>query len=246
MGYGRRSGRAVPLLLGERVRLREWSAAEHAAAWAGWLADPEVAHWVGGVHVEPSALTLAIERLEDGALIGGIALADLSEDRRAELVIAIGDGGDRGQGYGREAIGLLVRYALRDLRLREVFLRVHADNRRAVRCYLACGFVKEGVLVRQASDGPLAPVVLMSLRAASVRQGCAPVLRFPTRRRRDDAYAQAAAEGLRKEVGLALDEAAAVAFRQARDAQAEALGPGPEGQDRYARHVAAVQAVRDS
>jgi RimJ/RimL family protein N-acetyltransferase len=148
------------------VRLRQWSAAEHAAAWRGWLGDPEVARWVGTTQVPPSILTLAIERVADGALIGGVALSDVSEDRRAELLIAIGDRADRGKGYGREAIALLVRHAFAVLRLREVFLRVHADNRRAVRCYLACGFVKEGLMRRRAPDGPVRPVVLMSHRAA--------------------------------------------------------------------------------
>jgi RimJ/RimL family protein N-acetyltransferase len=159
-------GRPALLLHGERVRLRQWDVPEHVQAWRTWLADPEVARWLGGEQVEPTGLTLAIERIEDGALIGGVALWDLSEDRRAELVIAIGESDARGRGYGREAIALLVRHAFSALRLREVFLRVHADNRRAVRCYLACGFVKEGRMVHRRAGRPAPVVVLMSHRPA--------------------------------------------------------------------------------
>ena len=159
-------GRTALLLHGERVRLRQWDGPEHVRAWRTWLADPEVARWLGSEQVEPTGLTLAIERIEDGALIGGVALWDLSEDRRAELVIAIGESDARGRGYGREAIALLVRHAFSALRLREVFLRAHADNRRAVRCYLACGFVKEGRMVHRQAGRPTPVVVLMSHRPA--------------------------------------------------------------------------------
>lgn len=166
MGQGSWSGSTALLLRGERVRLREWDGAEHVRAWQEWLSDPEVARWLGDGQVPSTDLTLGIERVDDGALIGGLALLDVSEDRRAELVIAIGDPSARGKGYGREAIALLVGHAFTALGLREVFLRVHADNRRAVRCYLACGFVKEGRMVRRSTGAPASPVVLMSHRTA--------------------------------------------------------------------------------
>jgi len=108
---------------------------------------------------------MGIELVGDGLLIGGLAFADLSEDRRAELVIAIGEAPMRGRGYGREAIELAVSHAFAALRLREVFLRVRPDNDPAIRCYVACGFRKEGVLSRASGDGPMR-VLLMSRRRA--------------------------------------------------------------------------------
>lgn len=164
MGQGRAYGRDDALLVGDRVCLRLLDEREHIAAWREWLDDPEVARWMEG-DVGPAPLMYGIERVDDGALIGGVVFADVSEDRRAELVIAIGEADARGRGYGREAIGLALGHAFGRLRMREVFLRVRPDNRRAVRCYLACGFLPEGQLSRRVGGGPPRRVLLMSRRA---------------------------------------------------------------------------------
>ena len=46
--------------------------------------------------------------------------------------------------HGTEAIGLLLQYAFSQMNLNRVYLRVCADNERAVRCYEKCGFREEG------------------------------------------------------------------------------------------------------
>lgn len=61
-----------------------------------------------------------------------------------ELGITIGDRAYWGQGYGRETINLLLHYAFHYLGARRIELTTHAKNERALRCYLACGFVEEG------------------------------------------------------------------------------------------------------
>lgn len=66
--------------------------------------------------------------------------------RTCELGITIGDKDYWGQGYGREAIGLLLEYGFRFHNVRRVFLRVDGKNERAIRAYRACGFVEEGRL----------------------------------------------------------------------------------------------------
>ncbi|MCL6594746.1 MAG: GNAT family N-acetyltransferase [Firmicutes bacterium] len=161
MGQGRAEGEAAEG--GARVRLRPLSAAEHRAAWRRWLRDPEVAEWMGG-RVPHAPVTLGIERASDGALIGGAALVDVSEDGRAELVIAIGQADARGRGYGREAVRQAVAYARASLGVQEVYLRVRADNRRAIRCYLASGFVREGRMVRRTPGKAARAVFLMTHR----------------------------------------------------------------------------------
>lgn len=164
MGQGRGWSGSDLLLVGRRVRVRALEQSAHVAAWQTWLTDPEVARWMEG-EVGPAPLMLGIERLEDGALIGGIAFCDVSDDRRAELVIAIGDPASRGLGFGREAVQLVTDHALAGLGLREVFLRVRPDNRRAIRCYLACGFAKEGQLARRVEGGVGRRILLMTRRA---------------------------------------------------------------------------------
>jgi RimJ/RimL family protein N-acetyltransferase len=61
-----------------------------------------------------------------------------------ELGIMIGDRDYWGRGYGRETIKLLLDYGFHYLGGRRIELTTHAKNERAIRCYLACGFVEEG------------------------------------------------------------------------------------------------------
>ena len=63
-----------------------------------------------------------------------------------ELFITIGEKEYWSQGYGSDALRLLLRAAFEDLGMRRVALRADADNARAIRCYENVGFAKEGVL----------------------------------------------------------------------------------------------------
>lgn len=101
----------------------------------------------------------------DGEFIGQCALFDEDQiARTCELGIAIGDKNYWGQGYGREAIGLLVGYGFRYRNHHKIWLRVHAANERAIRAYRACGFVEEGRLRAHVwSDGRLDDLLIMGL-----------------------------------------------------------------------------------
>jgi RimJ/RimL family protein N-acetyltransferase len=81
----------------------------------------------------------------DGKYIGDCGLMGLGNPHgTAELGILIGDRAYWGRGYGRDAVRLLLRYGFHYLGLRRIVLTTHAKNVRAIRCYLACGFVEEG------------------------------------------------------------------------------------------------------
>ncbi len=81
----------------------------------------------------------------EGRMLGDIGLDALNEqDRRASLAIGLYDPAKLGIGLGREAILLALGHAFGRLKLHRVALRVIAYNVRAIRCYLACGFVEEG------------------------------------------------------------------------------------------------------
>lgn len=83
----------------------------------------------------------------DGKFIGQCALFNFDDvAHTAELGITIGDKAYWGQGYGREAIALLLDYAFRLRNLRKVWLKVNGTNERGIRAYRACGFVEEGRL----------------------------------------------------------------------------------------------------
>lgn len=88
-----------------------------------------------------------IRRLEDDAPIGFIDLSGFNNiNRDAWVGIAIGEPEYWGQGYGADAMRVLVRYGFSELNLHRVNLDVFADNPRAVKSYENAGFVKEGVM----------------------------------------------------------------------------------------------------
>lgn len=90
-----------------------------------------------------NGLSFAVEA--DGQFIGSCALFHVDEvAQSAALGITIGNKAYWGRGYGREAVRLLVDYAFRLRNLRRVWLTVNGNNQRAIRAYLACGFVEEG------------------------------------------------------------------------------------------------------
>ncbi len=101
----------------------------------------------------------------DGRFAGGCGLFDFNwTNRTAQLGIGIGDPSRWGQGYGREAIGLLLDYAFRLRNLRRVWLRTHERNERAIRCYRACGFQEEGRLRQHVwTDGGYQDEVYMGI-----------------------------------------------------------------------------------
>ena len=81
----------------------------------------------------------------DGVFIGSCRL--FSFDRvagTAELGIGIGDRDYQSQGYGREAVALLVDYGFRPPSLRKIWLKTSPANQRAIRSYQAVGLVHEG------------------------------------------------------------------------------------------------------
>jgi RimJ/RimL family protein N-acetyltransferase len=92
---------------------------------------------------DPDSAKFAIEA--DGKYIGYCGLRHLQNRHgNLELGITIGDAAYHGRGYGREVIKLLLHYGFYYLGARRIALTTHAKNERAIRCYLACGFVEEG------------------------------------------------------------------------------------------------------
>jgi len=156
------------MLHGERVRLRAIERTDLARC-VRWFNDPDVVRhltiyaplsmaqeerWFERLQDDESRHLFAIET-EDAEHIGNLGLEDLNwKDRSAQLGIAIGHKGHWGHGYGTDAVRTVLRFAFEELNLHRVWLTVHDDNPRAIRCYEKCGFRREG-LDREArySDG---------------------------------------------------------------------------------------------
>ena len=101
----------------------------------------------------------------DGLYIGNCGLFHFDDAAgTCELGIGIGDKAYWGQGYGRDAVQVLLRYAFRLRNLRKVWLTVNGNNPRAIGAYAACGFVEEGRLRRHVwSDGEYIDLVYMGV-----------------------------------------------------------------------------------
>lgn len=101
----------------------------------------------------------------DGKYIGQCALFNIDSIAQAcELGITIGDKEYWGRGYGRDAIGLLLWYAFVQRNVHRVWLKVHADNERAIRSYCSCGFKEEGRLRSHVwTNGHYEDLVIMGL-----------------------------------------------------------------------------------
>lgn len=95
---------------------------------------------------EPSGeIQFSIRTLAGDKPIGFVAI-DPPDWPHGEAFIAIGIGDQayRGNGYGTDALRVLLRYAFTELNLQRVSLDVFEYNERAFKAYLKVGFVEEG------------------------------------------------------------------------------------------------------
>ncbi|MGY4178318.1 RimJ/RimL family protein N-acetyltransferase [Bradyrhizobium sp. USDA 4518] len=105
--------------------------------------------WLKSVAASTTKIVFGIRALPDLRLIGVVQLIDLHPvHRTAELTIRIGEEADRGRGAGAEAVALAIDFAFRDLNLQRVWLRVFAENQRAIKAYQKAGLTIEGTMRR--------------------------------------------------------------------------------------------------
>jgi RimJ/RimL family protein N-acetyltransferase len=115
------------------------------------------------IEVQPLAIEAQYD--EDWQLIGNIGLMDLDwHARSAEIGIFIGEKHYWDQGFGKEAMELMLEHSFVTYNLHRIFLRVYDTNSRAIRCYEKIGFTHEGRM-REAhfENGRYTDVLLMSI-----------------------------------------------------------------------------------
>lgn len=153
-----------------------------------WINDPSIVHlhgpfrpidseshriWMERLPKDASTVVFAIRETPTDRLIGIVQLVGIhAVHRSAELRIRIGAAGDRGNGFGSEAVDLCCQFAFSDLGLTRVFLNVFADNGRAISAYERAGFGVEGVFRKAAFiGGEWKDVVAMARLATSTKVG---------------------------------------------------------------------------
>jgi len=165
------------MLEGKLVRLRAPERGD-LPVFVRWINDPEVTEFLQfepPMSIEDEEIwfqhmvqskdrTFAIET-KDGRLIGNIGLMGLDlRNRKTEVGIMIGEKDMWSQGYGSDAMLVLLRYLFEEMNINRVGLYADVSNHRALRSYEKCGFSREGV-VRQYrfKDGRYLDSVLMSM-----------------------------------------------------------------------------------
>ncbi len=92
---------------------------------------------------DPTTYTWAIEY--DGQCVGSARLVVDPDQHCATYAVGLFVADLRGRGLGREVTRLVVAWAFDVLGVHRIQLDVVDGNRRAIDCYLACGFRREGV-----------------------------------------------------------------------------------------------------
>jgi RimJ/RimL family protein N-acetyltransferase len=112
---------------------------------------------------------LAIVLHENQRHIGNIKLGPIDwVHRRGEIGILIGEKDCWRQGYGTEAIRLLIDYAFHTLNLRKLTAGTYAANERSTHAFEKVGFVREGLLKEHSFfDGENIDVIRLGLLRAA-------------------------------------------------------------------------------
>ena len=149
-------------LIGDRIYLSPKGASDdEIQKFTEWMNDFEVTDYIGrsgnlitligekdyleNIARDSKNRNFDIITLNDNKLIGTVSLENINWiERSAVLGIFIGDNEFRNNGYGTEAIKLLLEYGFKYLNLHSIRLDLLAVNERAHKCYLKCGFRDTG------------------------------------------------------------------------------------------------------
>lgn len=154
------SSQPVRFLEGERVYLRPIEQGD-AEGYFHMLFNPEVRRLTGtrqaftleGIQryiddksSDASTVFLLIALSDNDEVIGDIVLQDVdSVNRNAGVRIAIFSEKHQSNGYGPEAMRLLLEYGFGQLNLHRIELEVFGYNERAMKAYEKVGFIREGI-----------------------------------------------------------------------------------------------------
>ena len=145
-------------LIGERIYLSPRNS-EDIEKFTEWLNDFETTDYLGRSayittlegekqYFEENSnknYNFFIITLEEDKLIGTVGLEKYySINRTATLGIFIGNKDYRNEGYGTEAIKMILDYGFNYLNLNNIKLSLMSFNERALKCYTKCGFKEYG------------------------------------------------------------------------------------------------------
>jgi RimJ/RimL family protein N-acetyltransferase len=148
------------MIVGDRIYLTPIEA-ENAEVYRAWINDPDVNRWLVAGQVPLTAeaerktvremdaseehIEFEIRLREDDRAIGLCGLQGIEMRHRQGVVgICIGEKGLWGQGYGREAIVLVLRFGFDTLGLHRIEISAFEGNDRGLHLYESIGFKPAG------------------------------------------------------------------------------------------------------
>jgi RimJ/RimL family protein N-acetyltransferase len=106
----------------------------------------QIMEWIKGTQNSNTSYAFSIRSIDKDEMVGYIELSNIQWwNGIANLGIGIGAALNRGSGYGKEAIALLLDFAFEELNLHRVQLNVFTYNNSAISLYEKLGFKREGV-----------------------------------------------------------------------------------------------------
>ena len=178
----------MPRIEGESVMLREFRREDIPEIHA-WANDPEIVRFLAWAVFpqtlreterfvetqlsgeDPMNRAFVIGLVDGDPCIGSTGLINIDwRNRSGELGIVIGKRDYLGQGYGKEAVDLLLGFGFNELNLHRIGLQVFDFNERAMSSYRKSGLVEEGRL-REAfyREGSFHDIVLMGITEEEFR-----------------------------------------------------------------------------
>lgn len=95
---------------------------------------------------EAKQLRLAICKKDSKTAIGLIDLFDFDpRNHRAGIGIVIQNDAERSQGYGKEALALLIDFSFHQLQLHQLYANIGVDNVSSLNLFVTFGFQKIGI-----------------------------------------------------------------------------------------------------
>lgn len=108
--------------------------------------EQQLREWIRDSQASNSSFPFSIRSIDDDQMIGYIELSNIQWwNGTATLGIGVGETDNRGKGYGKEALKLLLDFAFNEINLHRVQLNVFSYNKEAIKLYEKVGFKREGV-----------------------------------------------------------------------------------------------------
>ncbi len=169
-------------LKGERVLLRKIEITDVSDEYLSWLNDDEVRKTQENPAPKPYTRSMLQDYLEKVILDANcrmFAMIDIESQKHigtmklhnfktingtCELGIMIGDKNFWGNGYGQESMRLLLHFGFSELRMRKIWMTVHANNTKMEAMSLKLGFVEEGRMRKHTlSEGTFVDKIMMGM-----------------------------------------------------------------------------------